>query len=736
MSFHAWHGVAVKSRTQNFIMSKYLSSVTRKDRIQTHFYAWRLMVKQQQLGRSREEYGGSIEQLVAQEASTHAKCMEFDDQLQETRLVLTRLKVEKDMHRLEREKLQHIVESSLGQAEGWRRLTSEVISFLGTLKKLLATPKPLIGESNLASLTDMATQTVLGWAGRLLGPLPAAAKVRVTNFGADMKDGTLLLFVLHVLSNGDVDLRVLQDHPDVKARFQIVVDSIKELGITIPLGIDDLFPPTPEMNFLVLYLLWSHFEAPPVPGGDTSLGLTGGYRDDLDVTTKYVELAKSFYPTWLERRSHLQQYATLVLWTRTKQVTPLMLSEYEVSEHEKELAAFSIQNPLMVPSAFLTSVNMSPSQRFQNEEERGRVNAVLQRHLAILRHVFERYATRRSPLADVIQSMVTTKKKSKKDSLLAPSPPQGDDHSPQLKPTQLLVELDVMGFYRLCADCGILKRVIEGPLPAGAKESRDPRQKKAQAQKVQNAQAIATEPKTFSKVAIIDMYNDIALKFPSVASVDDPWASPPIFTALLVHVALMRYGQPILPSSLQPAPAAVLLESFLQKDLIPCSAALPQQNAFITELYHSTEEFLATSRSMIRELFTSLCAPKPEFGAAKVMVLSEFRAFLTRTVPPKEWELWGTSVDDVFEQTALCLLPPLSPHPTGAVETVSPSVSVGSSNGLLALVYGEFEMALAAIAVIRSPSPFMSLQQKLAIFFEILFSSDLVMQLVKSATAK
>lgn len=808
MLFLAWRGAASKSKAQNSVMSKYLSLIQRKDKLQTHFYAWRLVVKEMLLLQARQQYSNSLEQLVQQEATTHVKYLEVEDQLAESKMIVTRLKVEKDMHRLEKDKMQQVIDSALGQAEGWRRMTTEVVTFLGTLKKYMATPKSVVVPAKLSAVTEQVHQTLLTWAGRLVGPLPIASKCKMTNFGTDMRDGALLVMLVHVLTNGEVDLKILADYPDVRGRLQVVLDAINgSLGITLPFSIDDVFPLTPEMNFFLLFTLWCHFEAPPVPSAETSMGMTGGYRDDIDATTKYVEAAKSFYPTWLDRRNVLQQYAQFVLFAKLKNVPPSALSEFETAERDRDASQFSIQDVSAIPSAFLSAVNLSPAQKFQNEEERVRTNAVLSKHIGLLRQMFERYATQRSPLAE---SIMSAREALRKKRMLAASKPKLNPYRYGVAPDSkdILVEMDALGFYRLCAEAGIVRRGSLAP-------QQQLQQKAAAALRAKKAtkdaqQQILTDPRYFTKLSIMDIFNDIVLKFGSHdPSSNSAMATPTTFTALLVHLAVHRYGNPVLPSSMQPAPVSTLIELLIQKDLTAvCGVVRPP--SFFDELCHESvaREVLTPRRSALMLVFHRYCDAQPAAAAdgtsvtvsTKSQSLEDFKKMMRQlllpsaaaagstsnsvTLPPAPgldstsasvgFDLFNNShsscdpeassafdparlyhklerhFEMIFEQAALMFLPlvsidddgaatpspgPSSPaSPAGSLRFSTASLLVGGSTpGDVRITYSEFEICLAAMSVIATPSPFVPLSAKMTLVLDEILSTAAVADILTSA---
>lgn len=873
MVFRAWRGAAQRARSQNAIMNRFLANVQRKDKLEAHFYAWRLVVKDQQLARSREEYSRSIDQLVQLEANTNVKYLEVDDQLYESRMVVARLKVEKDLQKLEREQLQHATEASLVQAEGWRNLTSDVISFMASLRKHMTSTKPLIGVQNLQAVTDTALHTLLGWAGKLIEPLPQASKLKrsLTNFSNDMKDGTLLVLLVHVLTKGEVDLRVLQDIPDARGRLQVVLDAMgaPPINIILPFTIEDVYPPTPEMNYLLLYMLWCYFEAPPIPGADTALGFTGAYRDDVEETQKFLERAKSFYPSWLERRHLLQQYTLFVLAARIKNLPPQVLTDIEATERDKVRDLFSLTSTVYVPSAFLSGSSLTASQRFQNEEERDRVNDVLQRHLGVVRHLFERYASRASPLSESIAAAQECDRKARLQAIQPQRPSRkatllvagrGNQGNMTMPPTaatisdsmyrDVFVEIDVMGFYRLCCDAGVC---VRGQAPAaptrGAAQQRKDNRKK-------EANQILSEPRNLTKLQIFEIYVDTMLKWPSTDRSDpDPTAAPAAFVTLLVNLAVNRYGQPLtkIQQPTQPAPAGALMELFLKKDLTSAIGVVDLPTSFLRQVFHPTvqEKVFFHRRMILRAFFEQYCtAPATNtaaLGPTKSMSLRDFVKVCVEIFPQELQDVTGMTatlatvessaagstsaepplagswtsiaanvaeptahtddggysspfptqvspvkdvvgplggvhsvamravtlpvIEETFEDAVLCMLPILplrmdhTPHSaspaspasptTGSPAAMSPEGSfagspynarpiVPSSKAFaigalepeeLRMVYGEFEIALAAISQYVEPSPFIGFQEKLVHFLDHRVLSSPAVQSIMMAAA-
>lgn len=872
MVFKAWRGAAQRARSQNAILNRFMSNIHRKDVLEAHFYAWRLIVKDQQLARSREEYARSIEQLVQQEATTNVKYLEVDDQLYESKMVVARLKVEKDLQKIEREQLQHATEMALVQAEGWRKVTTDIVAFMASLRKHMTSSTSMIGMQHLQGVTDVALHTLLGWAGKVIEPLPQAGKLKksLTNFSTDMKDGMLLVLIVHVLTKGDVDLRVLQETPDAKGRLQIVLDALSAppINIVLPLTIEDVFPPNPEMNFLLLYVMWFHFEAPPIPGAGTALGFTGSYRDDLEETMKYLEQTKAFYPSWLEKRHLLQQYAMFVLSSKMKNLPPQVLTDIEATEREKERSAFSLTSTTLVPSAFLTALNLTPSQRFQNEEERDRVNAVIQRHMGAIRHLFEKYASKSSPFTESILAIQEADRKVRVQSINALRPSRrggqggrgggggsgkGDASSgvPEGMYRDVIVEMDAIGFYRFCCDAGLCVRgQPTQPMTAAqtAQQRKDNRKK--------DMNQILSEPRNLTKLQILEIYVDIILKWPSTDTSDpDPSAAPGAFVALLVNLAVHRFGQPLttIQQPTQPSPAGALMEIFIKKDLMSAIGVVESPTAFLKQVFHPSiqetvflrrrmvlralfemysstpkNSVLGPTKSLNKHDFVRLCVeifpdelqeatgitatatvnatptPPPPGGDAGVAFegsLASTTALLAGTahsigIPESQFDatLGAASlrlegeyvkpepessvpqrpitihvVEETFDDAVLCFLPegPANQHHQGAAAAAGSSASpvpsraasppgsparpgspvfsnAGSAGGAsspkgylvgaqgeneeLRMIYGEFEIALAAFSLHLEPSPFIDFQQKLIHFLDNRVLSSAIVQ--------
>jgi hypothetical protein len=669
-----------------------------------------------------------------------------------------------------------------------------------------------------------------------------------------------------VLTKGDVDLRVLQEIPDAKGRLQLVLDAISAppINIVLPLTIEDVFPPTPEMNFLLIYVMWFHFDAPPVPGSGTALGFTGSYRDDLEETMKYLEQTKAFYPSWLEKRHLLQQYAMFVLSSKIKNLPPQVLTDMEATEREKERSVFSLTATTLVPSAFLTALNLTPSQRFQNEEERDRVNAVIQQHLGAIRHLFEKYASKSSPLAESILAAQEADRRVRIQSINALRPPRrgqagargaagkGDAVAPAVVPESMyrdvIVEMDAIGFYRFCCDAGIC---VRGQVTQPATAAQTAQQRKDNRKKDVNQ--ILAEPRNLTKLQILEIYVDTILKWPSTDTSDpDPSAAPGAFVALLVNLAVHRYGQPLttIQQPTQPSPAGALMEMFIKRDLMSAIGVVESPTAFLQQVFHPSiqETVLLRRRMVLRALFemfsttpknsvlgptkslnlrdfvrlcveifpkelqevtgitaTTIAASTPPHTGADANPLSTFEVSMASTstallagtlqsigatvggaagdshldltlgaaslrlegddrrrpdqqpnsaVPPRAITI--QVVEETFEDAVLCFIPdaPLNQHegsaaasraaslPGSPARPGSPVFSTAGSGAPspkaflvgaqeteeLRMVYGEFEIALAAFSQYLEPSPFIDFQQKLAHFLDHTVLSSPVVQ--------
>lgn len=706
--FCAWRGTSQRARNQTTLLTTYLTNVGNRDVLQSHFYAWRLSTKVTQLLRARELYSESIEQLVQQEAITNAKYIEADDQVEESRLKISRLKEEKDSHKLDRDKFQTVAETSMIQAEGWRKVTIETVLFLVSLREHMATPMRITGPSFLA-VTEQASAVLLEWVHRMVGPLPAAGKVRMSNFGPDMKDGSLLVLLLHAVTHGAFDEKVLQEHVDVRMRIQLILDYLQTLALPVPFTIDDVCPPTHESNFLIVYTLWYFFESPVrgIMGIDasnfTSL-FSGRFREDLETMNKFLENARSSYPKWLEQRSMLQQYASFVLFSQSKKLTVNLLSEHETSEREKELQHFSITSTQQIPAAFLISSSLSPTQKFQNNEELLRINAVIAQHVGVLRHVFESYSATKV----TVEATVTALSKKKKPAPNQYVIPESRTHAD--------LSLDEFAFFRLCADAGLVTRTIEVPEPK-ANAPAKPGRGGPQSPTATAAVTTPSAPKQFSKQFLFDLCQDITFKTASSPNANDGKLTSVAFVSLLVNLSVHRYGQPVSNTTVQQISASSFFETLIVSDLAAMANKATQRNAFLTELFNSsTQNVWVAKRGLLQWGYKDKCAD----ASGNTMSLTEWVDFLqTHCTSLFNSEEAMGNVTMVFHEAASCLLPPASPTtpavaPPSQTSAPNPNKAAASPEPPEALlVYGEFEIALAAVAVMMSPSPFMSLKDKL-----------------------
>jgi hypothetical protein len=210
-------------------------------------------------------------------------------------------------------------------------------------------------------------------------------------------------------------------------------------------------------------------------------------------------------------------------------------------------------------------------------------------------------------------------------------------------------------------------------------------------------------------------------------------ASPVAFATLLVHLAVHRFGQPVLPSSMQPAPGAILLECLINTDLVPRAAA-SYELPFIRDLFaDEPQKFLASRRFLLQAVFGLHASQKMRSGMSpadwvtvmtKLLQASGHCAdscvtddLVGTTLSPTAATLRRVFFDVFYLFTPRAAPSSADPAEDAATKTAAVSTNTGPDTGAF-LVYGEFEVALAAVCVEFNPSPFASVASKIVKFFE------------------
>ena len=762
--FVSWRAVVSSGRKNRYLLNGFFRHVNRRDTLQTHFFAWRAFTKDAKLEQLRNQYKEGIDQVVQQEAFSNARYLEADDAREELRLTCIRLKEEEEKLQLQCTQLENLSESSIAAAEGWRSVTIDVVNFMASIRKIISSSHKVSGASHFNKAYELAVRVVLGWAGSIVSHLPQANKLRMGNFLVDVRDGVLLILVLHVVTNGDVSLAVL-DRKDIPSRMQVVLDALNTLDIQLFLTLEHLIvSPSADVFFLIFYSIWERFALPPLADGTVCVGYSNGFRNDLTQTRDYLDLMKAFYPSWFEQRNILQHYALYIAAGRSQAggSTSASVAANEETRIRQELQAqYTITNSFLVPAVFLCSVTLNPTQRFQNDEELLRVNEVIGKHVALVDAMFNFYSYSRNVMSTTVKQRSVASKKTLEV-----------EHTV----TGSIREMDAFSFYRFCADCGILKSFEESQASAATAAAAS-KKKVVRNPGQQQTDVKAKEPIRFSKLQCYEMFSEVVSKFRnnststtagqlgagggaalSLNSPNSPQspspssdvdlassilASPVAFSALLLHLAVHRYGQPVLPSSMQPAPGSVVLESLINTDVGPRAGAV-QELPFLRDLF--TEEpqaFLAPWRTLLRKFFVMHASlhnknamTLQDWTNAMINVLVTSNSSSSALDDSKNNVPSSALASDA--ETTLMLqkiflhvsemyvktlggaedVPPVSeaspkrlPPTASGVDPAAPGVSANF------FVYGEFEVALAAVAVERCPSPFVSIRCKLLEFF-------------------
>jgi hypothetical protein len=756
--FVSWRAVVISNRKNRYLLNGFFRHVNRRDILLTHFFALRMFTKDAKLDRLRQQYQEGIDQVVQQEAVSNAKFLEADDAREELQLVCVRLKENEERLEEEQSQLKVLAENSIVAAEGWRSVSIDVVNFMASLRTILSTARKVTGEKNFSDAYELAVKVLLGWACSIVSHLPQASKVRKGNFLQDVRDGTLLLLVLHVVTNGDVSLAVL-DRKDVASRMQVVLDTLNTLDIHLFIQLEDLIvSPSADVFFLIFYFLWDRFALPPLADTHVCVAHSNGYRNDLLETREYLDLMKAFYPAWFEQRSILQHYALFVAAGRSQGTSASVAANEQNCLRQELFSMYQIPSSLLVPSVFLCSVALNPTQRFQNDEELLRVNDVIGKHIALFDAVFKFYSYDRT-----LYNTTVNGRKAKDSNSSAKKKPPVDVGHVAIGSSR---EMDIFSFFRLCADCAMLDDEASQASPAAASAASPKKKPFRGAQQVDLQKA--RDPIKFSKIQIHEMFLEVVSKFrnsnngsssftpgptptlgigfaassPTV-SAEGPLssnpatttlASPLAFSTLLLHLAVHRYGQPVLPSSMQPAPGSVVLESLINSDIAPRAANKPEL-PFIRDLFtEEPQQFFAGCRTLLRDVFVHAASQHNKTG----MTLGDWIAVMLKIVAPGNIASAGTTatkdekLEDLLRQIFCQVIDIFVTDPQAkTAQTQQQQFQAQGSGGSLEngaqigsflsafFVYGEFEVAIAALVVHLNPSPFQSIATKLKLRFEI-----------------
>ena len=741
--FRAWRGGVLRERLQLISLNGFLNRARRRDILQTHFYAYRAVVHEQIAERTRLQMNEGVDLIIQKEASASVKAMEIEDRMEETRMVAVRLKEEKE-HLISRHKLmEEAYETALFKADEWRKMTINAVNFIGSIREKLSQIKHVWG-SDFASCGELAVRVILGWARSIVTMLPGRAKTKCNNFGSDMRDGTVYICLLHVVTQGEVSLLNLE-HKNTLKRMEIVLDALNTLNINLALKPTDLMSGSTDYAFLLLFSLWSHYALPPTPQEEVGVG--EGHRDDLEATENYLDECRAYYPSWLEQRSVLSRYALYVLVCRANQIPAKLLSAQEERELHADLQLMAVKQTSKIPDVFVALPFMNGPQKAANEEERTRVNEVILKHLSLLRSTFVYYAS---------QSIVDDGKKRKKT-----------QPKKKTKEKAPLGGMDFTGFYRFCCDCRLVSvpreehtgkavhEVDKSALSRKDAKAMAKAQMKAteEAAAKEGAEAIHTGPgKQFTKAQCFNIFGEVKCRFnPELGGTNfasnkstiglDPEAqlAPNEWIAAVLQLAIHRHGAPMVPGSEFPAPGSLALETFVTMDVAP-HACVTEGSPFLQEVWSDPVQMVLRKRRRVLMPLYQVFAAMDGDGT---MSFHEFFTLMQSCDVLKKYTVLTKDIlKDVFiqfgpggelgndrtlpkaakdedEENAgtTSAAAPQSPRqsPRGNTATPQPEQE-DSSLDLHELVYGEFEIALIAISVYIKPAPYIPLVSKLETF--------------------
>ena len=598
--------------------AKFVRRYDARDRLQTHFFAWRFVVVAANGERARHQAADGVDALMLNEAHTHTRVVELEDSQEEMRLVIARLKAERLEYQTERAMIVKSIETHVHRSEHWRNATVAAIDFLGTLNGSLTNVRPLPG-SEFGPAMEMASSVVLGWIQSVVHGIPAAAKMRLANFGSDMRDGACYVVLMHCLAPAAISLDCLAQK-DPRRRFEVSIDAMTSIGLRPPFGPNDLVTGATDAHFANLFTLWWHFARPPTPDDKTCLAEPGSFRDDVASTAKYLERCRQYYPEWLERRAILLQLLHYVLLCRARDAPVKVTAADEEKAAVRDMAAFGIEPGRKIPGVFLDLAFMTAHHRGLNEEERERINGRVRLHLGLLRPVFSYYAGGGGATDPKSGAPSEPASPSNAAAVAAGAAGAKPKKKADLSETD---RMDFIAFYRFCDDCNLVVRSGEGAMATsdgGGDTAAQPQVPTPQPGPRSNARGGAaaaaaapaavnpTEPLRLTKPQCYGIFMDTfekfsvplagggankmaanggkAVKSTSRGGMREAHLTPSAWIAACLRIAVMRAqyaeggGSGATNPTNAPAAAATAFEAFITRSMAPyacCSNALPFQ---------------------------------------------------------------------------------------------------------------------------------------------------------------
>jgi hypothetical protein len=757
----AWRGVVQARKFQDAAIAKFARRYDRRDRIQSHFFAWRFVTVVAAAERSKHQAAEGVDALAVNEAVTHQRVVELEDQQEEMKLTIARLKHEKLETGGQRAAIMKSIDLHVNRSEQWRGLTVSALDFLGQLKTQV-TSIANVGGADLATSTELATRVVLGWASELVHSLPAGAKYKVGNFGGDLRDGSVYILLLHALSPSCISLECLS-HKDVRRRFEVVLDAMANLGVKPPFNASELVAGTTDAHYVTLFALWWHFATPPTPSPETCLAEPGSFRDDWVATNKYLDACRAFYPRWFADRAVLAQLTRYVLVCRARGAAAKVVAADEEKAAAREMQYFSIEAGRKVPDVFLELSFMSAHNRAMNEEERERINHRVSLHMGLLRPVYAFYAGGGD--------------KSGGDSPKTAGS-GGGKKKLEFEP------MDFIAFYRFCEDCRIVHHDLQEADSASPVASPTTKGESGATPAVLNLAASGEAPlpkltKPQCYALFMDMYDRFAsatpkarappagMKVAARTGMRDAHLTPSSWVAACLRIAVLRHAPECLPLNNAPAPAASCFEQFLSNSVAPFACA-SSTSPFQQELWApSMQDLLGRKRKVLIPFFEhyagldgngtmdfgELTEALAAVGGIKALGVSEAvvrRTFahltgaaeseptvLASKVVAKQVAAAAAVAEGNAAAPADAVDPPTtltSPRSGDGAAESTPGTDSDEEDDAPAMVYGEFETLLVTMCVYADPAPHVPLVVKATSFLDA-FCAQVTQGLKKAAKA-
>jgi hypothetical protein len=637
--FMAWRGVVVREKQQTDAVSNFVRRYERRDVLQTHLVAWRVATIGAISQRQRAQLSVGVDQVAHREAVAHNRVEELEDQLTELSFVASRLREEKLAFGADEAKMVKALDNTLYKAEQWRTVAVHGLDFYGGMRHSLVEVKSISG-GGFQHAADLATRVVLDWVAGHVRRVPQGAKVRLASFGHDMRDGAVYVMLLHSITKDHPASTVSLDnlgHRDIRRRMDVVLDAVQSFNIYTSCTASELVAGSAEVHFLLLFSLWWHFATPPVAAAATCAGGERNmtFRDDLAATQDYFTACKAFYPEWLANRAMLLEYALYVMASRARGVAAKMHATDELKQIARDMGAFELTGVSRLPDVFLDFGFMTVHHKALNEDERGAVNRVVEKHLTLLRSVYLFYSK-----TDGGDGGGKGEKAARK--------PKHEKYDP----------MSFVGFYRFCEECRFVaaQTVDEaGPVELDAAET-------AAAPKDANAMQLnkATCYQIFmecvrkfaddkKKPALLASTEESAVLSSASVAVSPSAATtvagakksvllaaaltPAGWIAATLRIAVARYGTPLVAGRQVPAAGADSLDTMVCKDIAPFACA-SQSTPFQQEAWSTrVQDLLQKRRKLLMAFFEHFAGMDGDGTMSMVELLAALNA-VDAVAPP------------------------------------------------------------------------------------------------------